>query len=415
MRRIISTVGLAALGIASLNGQTMSSGMTELEQSRFWTISGSLRGFYDSNPTTAISSLEDESWGVHISPSVKFQKAWSQTHVGFSYQYDMKWYESRAKNSADHSHEFVAGLDHAFSERFQVSMSDSFVIAQEPEVIDGNTITTVPTRTNGDNIRNTAEISGSYDFSDKLGSEIRYSNRIYNYDESGVGSRSAILDRMQHLVGLDLRWQVVDETVAVLGYQYGNIHYTSDDGLDAGDTVDADTRDSDSHFIFVGMDRQFGGNFSAHMRVGAQYTDYDEIGDDEWNPYIDNFLRWAYRSESYLTFGTRVARNQTDVALSPTGQLTLDQESTVLYSTVNHQITAKLSANLIGQYQNSEFNGGAADGDEDELFLAGLNLSYDINQFLTAETGYNYDKLNSDQTKRGYNRSRVYLGLRATY
>jgi hypothetical protein len=45
----------------------------------------------------------------------------------------------------------------------------------------------------------------------------------------------------------------------------------------------------------------------------------------------------------------------------------------------------------------------------------GLNLAYRINQFLSAEAGYNYDKVDSDLVGRSYSRNRVYVGVRATY
>ena len=114
--------------------------------------------------------------------------------------------------------------------------------------------------------------------------------------------------------------------------------------------------------------------------------------------------------------GIRHELNATDVAfLNAASSPTLDQESTTVYAIVNHKITAMLSANLFGHYQNSDFNGGLADGSSDNLFLVGINLGYQINQYLTAETGYSYDRLDSDVGGRSFSRNRVYMGVRAQF
>ena len=59
-------------------------------------------------------------------------------------------------------------------------------------------------------------------------------------------------------------------------------------------------------------------------------------------------------------------------------------------------------------------------GDDDYISL-GLNANYVINQYLSAELGYNFDDLDSalqDQLGnelRSFSRNRVYIGLRASY
>jgi hypothetical protein len=48
--------------------------------------------------------------------------------------YDLKWYENRS--DTDQSHQFNGHLEHEFSERYKLSVNESFVVAQEPTVID---------------------------------------------------------------------------------------------------------------------------------------------------------------------------------------------------------------------------------------------------------------------------------------
>jgi len=44
----------------------------------------------------------------------------------------------------------------------------------------------------------------------------------------------------------------------------------------------------------------------------------------------------------------------------------------------------------------------------------GVNCSYQVNTFISADAGYNYDRLDSE-IGRSFTRNRIYFGLRATY
>jgi hypothetical protein len=97
------------------------------------------------------------------------------------------------------------------------------------------------------------------------------------------------------------------------------------------------------------------------------------------------------------------------------GSITLSQQSSVIYGSINHQITPNLKGSLIGQVQFSSFNGGTYSGDVDDLYSAGANLSYAFNRHFSAEIGDNFDDLYSKVPGRGYTRNEVYAGVTATY
>jgi len=102
-------------------------------------------------------------------------------------------------------------------------------------------------------------------------------------------------------------------------------------------------------------------------------------------------------------------RNQTDVVQAQ------DQESTGVYGVVNHRIAPNLTGSLLGQVQHSSYRGGVYDGKVDILGAVGVNFAYQVNAFVTAEAGYNYDRLDSEVTGRSFTRNRIYFGLRASY
>lgn len=427
MKKLITTASLAALGACSLQAAN-TTGLTAAQTSKPWSVSAALRGFYDDNYTTLPSDPvnpnvpdKQNSFGISVSPSVSYNALLGdQTLVGLSYTYDMRWYEDREENSADHSHQFDARLNHRISERYSVEVKDSFVIAQEPEVIDTDGTRTTFFRTEGDNIRNLASAELEAKVTELLGVNVGYSNGYYNYDDEGPNSRSALLDRMEHRVILDSLWQVFPQTQAILGYQFGYVDHPDDNILDldnniftTADQFNSEIRNSRNHYAYIGGRHNFTAKFTGEAKVGVQYREYPDapaiFDDSSVDPYVSVATSYRYNPGSYVQIGLRHEKNSTDVVS------TLDQQATTIFGLLNHRITPKLNANVIGQYQNSDFDFVNASGAEDNYFLAGLNLSYQINQFLAAETGYNFDRLDSDLPDRSFTRNRVYVGIRATY
>jgi uncharacterized protein (PEP-CTERM system associated) len=97
------------------------------------------------------------------------------------------------------------------------------------------------------------------------------------------------------------------------------------------------------------------------------------------------------------------------------GGITLDEQSTLVYGSINHNITPKLLATLIGQIQFSTYNGGSINGDTETLYSAGVNLNYNFTEHVSAEIGYNFDHDDSTVAGRSYFRHRVYVGVTGTY
>lgn len=434
MNKIITTASFVALGAASLSA-AYAPGLSSMEASKPWSVSASLRGFYDDNYTTTGASPQRDSFGFEVSPSASLNLPLDQTYIGLSYTYALRYYQDRADlglSSADHSHQFKATLDHAFSERYKLALSDSFVIAQEPQLIDPTIITTPTRRVEGDNIRNLASATFTGQLSPLLSTVVSYNNTLYDYDQEGSGSRSALLDRMEHMAILNLRWQALPQTVGVVGYQFQAVDNSSENSLDPATPIpnippsvvnpflSPTLRDRYSHFFYVGADQNFSSQLNGSARVGIEYTDYHRLDKSEWSPYADLSLTYLYNPGSYFQVGFRHTRNQTDVAAGSATDLVVDQESSVLYAAVTHKITAKLTGNLTGQYQNSTFEGGktaGVDGKAENVYLLGLNLVYRFNEHISAETGYNYDRLDSDLATggRSFDRNRLYIGVRATY
>ena len=432
MKRLITSAGLVALGVASAQAQNVAAPhLTSIETSKPWSVSATLRGFYDDNYSTRPSNpgsgpKKEDSFGFELSPSAELNWVLPQTYIGLSYVYGMRYYEARPKSKTDHSHQADLKLNHAFTERYKLDVSDSFVVAQEPDLLakSGD-----PLRREGNNVRNSASLNFDAGLTDQLSVRAGYSNTFYDYTEDegdvaslgGAGSLSSLLDRMEHVGTIDLRWQVLPNTSGILGYKYGVTDYNEGHELAPG--IKSDKRDTTSHYVYVGADHSFIPQLNASVRGGAQITKYDNIearlDDTRVSPYAEGNLTWTYNPGSYVQLGVRHTRLATDISFLSLAlqeeNLTLDQEATTIYSTINHRITPKLNGNIVGQFQHGSFESGDANNKTENIFLIGFNLSYEINKFLSADAGYNFDRLDSDIEDRSFSRNRVYLGIHATY
>jgi hypothetical protein len=423
MKNVMASAGLLALGAV---GVESAHAQFTAGAEKPWSVAGTLRGFYDDNFNTAPDGpLRRSSFGFEVRPSVSLNLPLEQTTLTFTYVYSLKYYEDRS-NKEDQSHDIELALNHNFSERYSLDVADSFVIAQEPELIDR--INSNPLRSNGNNIRNNGAINFHAQVTPLLGLVLGYANTFYDYQETGVASLSSRLDRLEHLVTLDSRWQVQEETVAILGYQFLAVDHTSNFALNPGPysvfnpALAPSTRNQYAHSAYVGAEHTFRRDLSGTVKAGAQYVDNynNPVVGNQVNPYVDLSLSYNYSDRGTVTAGFHYAANQTDTTFNPGGLTTLatltqNQESSTLYGSVIYKLTPRLTGSLTGQFQNSAYIGGFADGQADQFYLVGLNLAYQFTHYFSAEIGYNYDNLKSDLPGRGYDRNRVYAGVTASY
>lgn len=411
MKKVLSSMAVLAVGAAVAPSAPA--------QDKPWNVSASLRGFYDDNYTTAAKPAPKlHSFGFEVSPSVSYRLAFDPTVITAGYKYGMRYFEDRASrniSSIDQSHDLNLKLVHQFPERYRLEVSDNFVVSQEPTLDSG--VNSLPFRSNGNNIRNVANGIFSGELNPTFGYDVSYGNTFYDYSAKGTNSYSALLDRVEHLAGANLRWNATQSTTALVGYQFGIVDMTSNDRIfkDRDHTLvaPASSRDNTSHYGFVGAEQLITRQLKATGRVGVQYTDYSNAVPKTSNvsPYVDANATWEYLPGSTVMLGVKHARNATDVS---TG--TLDAESTAVYGQWSHKLTPQMTASLLGQFQSSAFNRGLDNNKAENLLMAGVNLSYEvIKNRLSTEVGYNFDRLDSDLTGRSYSRNRCYIGIRASY
>jgi hypothetical protein len=414
MKKLIKAAGLLTAG-AAISTAAFAEGP--------YTLSAGLRGFYDdniftgnnkvdidnadgdNNSSTGADQRKQSSFGFEVTPGIRFSFPLDNTTISAGYTYGLRYYEDRPGRSYDQFHLADVQVNHAFNERYKVSLFDNFAIAQEPEQVGGSpgAPNSQLLRAEGSNLRNTAGLDFTAAIAPQWSAVVGYRNSYFDYDAQQFGD---FLNRIEHLPSLGLRYQLSPKTVTSLNYQYGDNNYKT-----------ANERDSTSHYFFAGVDHSFTARLVGAIRAGAQFIEWDNAQGgqrgDATNPYIDANLTYAYSDGSTAQLGVRHGRNATDLVG------VLDQQSTLVYGSINHQITARLRASVVGQYQNAEFvgviDGQGADGSSGDYMSLGFTLNYKINAYLSAEAAYYFDRLSSKIDLRDYDRNRVFVGVRATY
>ncbi len=92
MKKIVASVSLVAVSASGLQAGVLP-GMTA-ESGKPWSVSATLRGFYDDNINT--TAQKQGSFGYEISPALMFSFPMEQTTVSFGAIYSAKYYETTA-------------------------------------------------------------------------------------------------------------------------------------------------------------------------------------------------------------------------------------------------------------------------------------------------------------------------------
>lgn len=416
---------MAAAGTAGLHA----SDLLTMDDNKIWSVSATLRGFYDDNYLTATHKVS--SLGFEVSPGFQLEKPFQQTELGLRYTYGLFYYQKREQNGQnpiDQTHQFDLWIDHAFTSRWELQFGDTVRVAQDPALTTGPVSTAQ--RVEGNNLQNSANISLHTDWTRLLATQLSYQNTYVSYENSGAGnvvwpavtpSYAGLLDSVQQTFGIEGQWKYSPETVGMVGYMFGLVNFTGDEpiapSLTPGVFYTSSVRDNRSHYGYVGVQHKFLENLSGSAKVGVQYTTYynDPNSTSSFGPYADMSLNYTYSSGAYAQVGFTESRNSTDaVQLNSKGQITQDQESSVIYASINHPLTAKLMGSVVGHYQHSIYHDGGLNNQSADFYNLGLNLDYQFTPHFSSDVGYNFDYYTSP-AGGDYTRNRLYLGVTASF
>jgi len=158
-------------------------------------------------------------------------------------------------------------------------------------------------------------------------------------------------------------------------------------------------------------------------KAGFTYNDnynqpsFDTQSSTSIQPYANIAVTYTYLPGDYVQVGFNESGASVATAniSQTTGALTQYQQVLVLYATVNHQITPKLTGSLTGHYQYSTYVGGGNDGAPQDWYSLGLDLAYAFTPWVSADAGYNFYYLTSAPGLAGYSRNIGYASVTASF
>jgi hypothetical protein len=436
MKKFAASLGIVALGTTALHA-VEATALNPMQRSKPWSVAASLRGFYDDNINATQNKVD--SFGFEISPSVDFGLAGDQTSFNLGYQLSARWYDEVQAGQTghwDYTHIAEGHWAHTFSPRVKMSVHDSIVVGEEPDVTRAGTLPfSTPQLVPGDNVINYGAIDLNIEATDLLGFNVGYNNAYYHYADDNafvdgstfpptvIPSSAGLLNRIENRANIDTQWKLRPQTMGIVGYMYGHNIYTADEpiGTDlAGNLIPSSAKDSRSHTFYVGAQHGFTPTLVGLIKVGAQYYDYydDPQSDSQWSPYVLANLKYQFQTTTSMDVGFSYSRSAADIVGQGTGgEFVKDTEVALFYGNVSHEIFSRLIGTAKATVQHATYNGGgAAYDDQSYLFLQlGFDLGYQITPNFSAHAGYNYDDNDSDISGLSYNRNRVYVGVTAAY
>src|SRR5450756_70270 len=464
MKKLFVSTGLAAIGLAGIQA-SYGDGL-DIVSPKAWSIAGTLRGFYDDNYNISHTSRGSwgTEFSPTVSLNVPLRQTDMGIRYTYGLYYYNDRDNTPGLNPFDQSHQVDVWLDHAINENWKLNFTDTFSAADQPDLMGtvgpGSTPTTF--RSQSSYIANHANISLDTQWTKMFSTSLHYGNDFYSYQNSGTGvgysafsgtlpgpftvlgngahpdqmanlsgnggngaSLAGLLDRVEQNVGIDFQWTFSPETMVFFGYTFSMANYLGNEPIGVFNYLNpaaavpvinpngqqsfvynSNSRDSTSHEAHIGIDHQITANLSVAATAGASYTDNSNDPFQHYqvvSPTANLSATYTYLPDSYVQFGVTQAHNATDVVQPDAGGgLTQYQDTTAVYADLNHKLTEKLIATIIGRYQYSSFQGGANSSQTESLVDASVNLTYQISRHFSADAGYNFDDLFSGVQQRGF-------------
>ncbi|MBW1645280.1 MAG: outer membrane beta-barrel protein [Deltaproteobacteria bacterium] len=277
--------------------------------------------------------------------------------------------------------------------------------------------------------RNDVGLTGTYTFGDQRFFDLGYRfGLLQNENPDDTDSR-------EHSVSSHLGFKVSDHDMLDLSYVFTRGIYKHDpDDFVSHDVTGRYTRTITPHLDVYGQ-------------LGFLHYDYDSSSEEDNYDEYSGDLGVTYRFREYYTFGASYGRydhhskgdddnsgNRWSAYLqrdfeNKSFRVAFDYGTEVnnfdaenngytkywsLMADFNYHFAERWSLTANGTYRNDDYQDEEPSYEQDE-YMAGVTLSYAINDWLSAAASYNYDELDSDRDEDDYVDNRVMFSLTARW
>jgi len=356
-----------------------------------FTISLSAAITHDSNIFGSASGAID-SLVYRLAPKAAYAASLTdQTYVSASYGLAIDQFENRPGDKTLLGHDLMARVAHAFSSVTNVSLTDSFVVAKNPESL----LAGIPVNTDQSYQRNQFDAVFSTAPTKKVGLTVKARSMLYEY-RSGPLGRS--LDRTENLFGVSGDYAVLPEVKGIAEYRHQTVSYRSL----------SDNKDKRSDLFLAGIDYRVGPKISASSRLGVEFR-RRSAERSTTVPYAEFSGRFAGGEQAFVSGGyVFTLEEASDVARFT------DIEVNRFFVNAQHPLSPRIVASGSLTYEPSQLKGrrGQRDLDEETTRLGGA-LTYLAAKNWSVAATYDFDDITSEDASRKQVRHRA--GVSATY
>jgi len=359
---------------------------------KFYTITASLREEYDDN----IYTTRDNKVGsllTEFSPSILVNLPMQDSAFSARYTFGVDYYLDRA-STTDFTNEALVHYTHRFSNRFSLDLSDQIGYYTQPDLLDAVGSPFV----NGGYFANSASASFTAQWTPLLGTATTYSNIAVLYSDSTIAQ---FQNSDENTLAHDFRFAIYPKINLTAGGIFDQLAYFDTDRGYTDYTGD------------VGVDWQALPNVSIGVRGGFTITTSPYVPSSV-SPYAAVTLDWQLGKRSDLNFS--YVHN-----VVPTDEVdAIGSEADRFSARFSYQITPRLTASFdaietLATYDSNLIVGDQIPAYSENEFAVDLGLNYNLNSYLSLETGYLLSGISSELDYRDYSRNQVYVGVRGTY
>ena len=390
MKRL--SLPLLGISFAVLTARAVYAPIPEQEQGKVLSASVTASVYHDSNLFAARTGPVS-TWVEELGPQLDLNwSATDQTFVSGRYAVTLDHFDDRPGSKDIVSHELDARLAHEFQPGTTLDLNDGYQIERNPASL----LAGVPVNTDQSYKRNQLDTRFTTGLGDLTSVTLKAQLVNYAYDNAALASS---IDRDENLFGLEVARDLRPELKLTGEYRYQTISY---------DTAGA-TKDKQSNFFLAGLNYAAAQKLTLTVRAGLE----DRHRDGEPGvtaPSAELSAKYDYASRSYLTAGYAFDYEETsNVALYN------DTRVNRFFVNVQQALGGSLAASGSLDFEPSQLQGrpGVSPDRDETTWRLGLALTWLGAKNWSVSGTYDYDRVNSDDTSREYQRNR--FGVSARY
>ena len=285
---------------------------------------------------------------------------------------------------------------HSFSKRLKVS--DNFYVAYEIEPDFGIGITTG--RLAGQYLYGYNNLSVAYAWTERFSTTTGWTIQGIRYEDNRAAN--AVNDLYTNTFSQQFSYSLSPSTSVNAEYRYATTNYPnpSRNGLASPDYR--------SHYLLVGVDQAWSQRLTGSLRAGAEFYESDRV--NKTAPYVEASLNYKLNRRTNVRW-----YNELGFDGSSLGQY----NSRYAYRTgvvANYQVAEHLSFNAGIHYVHDDYQGNTqiTSSNDNEV---DLNIGFTLGLWknVALDANYSYTTIASDVNLNDYSRSRVNVGLNATF